>query len=83
MTDGRRPGIVDPEAIAGIFYTGGTTGLPKGAMLTHRNLVADAKHMLITFGYKGTDSYLHAAPMFHLADGASTFAVTWIGARPK
>ena len=83
MTENERRAAtaVDPDAIAGIFYTGGTTGLPKGAVLTHRNLVANAKHMLIAFGYHGEDAYLHAAPMFHLADGASTFAVTWVGAR--
>jgi long-chain acyl-CoA synthetase len=50
-------------------------------MLTHRNLVANAKHTLIAVGYVGTDSYLHAPPMFHIADGASTFAVTWVGGR--
>jgi long-chain acyl-CoA synthetase len=72
---------VDPDAVAGIFYTGGTTGLPKGAMLTHRNLVANAKHFLICVPYTHEDSYLHAAPMFHLADGSSTYALTWVGGR--
>jgi long-chain acyl-CoA synthetase len=70
-----------PEALAGIFYTGGTTGLPKGAMLTHRNLVANAKHALVTFGLGEDDSHLHAAPMFHLADGSVNYALTWIGGR--
>jgi long-chain acyl-CoA synthetase len=78
---GRAPAPVDAEAVAGIFYTGGTTGLPKGAMLSHRNLVANAKHTLIAIGYDETDSYLHAAPMFHLADGASTYALTWVGGK--
>jgi long-chain acyl-CoA synthetase len=50
-------------------------------MLTHRNLVANAKHMLISLRYTADDAYPHAAPMFHLADGASTFALTAIGAR--
>jgi long-chain acyl-CoA synthetase len=72
---------LDPEALAGIFYTGGTTGLPKGAMLTHRNLVQNAKHVLISLRYGEHDAYLHSAPMFHLADGASLFALTWIGGR--
>jgi acyl-CoA synthetase (AMP-forming)/AMP-acid ligase II len=80
-TPGAPPAKVDPDALAGIFYTGGTTGLPKGAMLTHRNLVVNAKHTLIAFGYVGEDSYLHAAPMFHLADGASTYALTFVGAK--
>ena len=67
------------DDLAGIFYTGGTTGRPKGVMLTHGNLVANAKAMLIGFGFTEADRYLHAGPMFHLADGASTFAVTWVG----
>ncbi|WP_354698028.1 Long-chain-fatty-acid--CoA ligase [Paraconexibacter sp. AEG42_29] len=78
---GRPAAAVDPDAVAGIFYTGGTTGLPKGAMLTHCNLVANAKHALILLRYDEADSYLHAAPMFHLANGASVFALTWVGGR--
>jgi long-chain acyl-CoA synthetase len=80
-TEGRRAATVDPDDIAGIFYTGGTTGLPKGAMLTHRNLVSNAKHVLIALAYDDDETYLHAAPMFHLANGASVFALTWVGGR--
>jgi long-chain acyl-CoA synthetase len=76
---GVAPRSVDPETLAGIFYTGGTTGDPKGVMLSHRNLVANAKHVLIALGYGSRDVYLHAAPMFHLADGGSTYALTWVG----
>jgi long-chain acyl-CoA synthetase len=83
LTDapGRPLSPVDPDTIAGIFYTGGTTGIPKGAVLTHRNLVANAKHTLITIGYNERDTYLHAAPMFHLADGAANYALSWVGGR--
>jgi long-chain acyl-CoA synthetase len=70
---------VRADELAGIFYTGGTTGRPKGVMLTHGNLVANAKAILIGLRYTGSDRYLHAGPMFHLADGASTYAVTWVG----
>ncbi|MGA8745747.1 MAG: long-chain-fatty-acid--CoA ligase [Solirubrobacterales bacterium] len=79
--EGAPAASVDPEDVAGIFYTGGTTGLPKGAMLTHRNLIANARHFLIALPYSDHDTYLHAAPMFHLADGSSTHALTWVGGR--
>ncbi len=65
--------------IAGIFYTGGTTGMPKGVMLTHRNLLSNAYNVALALNYRFDDVYLHAAPMFHLADGASTFAITIVG----
>ncbi|MGK2936558.1 MAG: long-chain-fatty-acid--CoA ligase [Solirubrobacteraceae bacterium] len=78
-TPGGPAAPLDPDTVAGIFYTGGTTGLPKGVMLTHRNLVANAKHTLIAIKYATEDRYLHAAPMFHLANGASVFALTWVG----
>jgi long-chain acyl-CoA synthetase len=68
----------DPAAI---FYTGGTTGRAKGVMLSHRNLVANAFHIAVWAGYGEGDTYLHAAPMFHSADGSSIFALTWQGAR--
>ena len=66
---------------AGLFYTGGTTGAPKAVVLTHRNLVANAFNMTIAAGYTAADSFLHAAPMFHLADGSSIYALSWLGAR--
>lgn len=81
--------IVDAEAIpdanagnddtAGIFYTGGTTGLPKGVMLTHDNLVHNALNCLNGLGYTANTRYLHAAPMFHAADATSNIAVTLLG----
>jgi long-chain acyl-CoA synthetase len=76
---GRAAEAVAPETTAGIFYTGGTTGNPKGVILSHANLVANAKHALICLQYSSDDVYLHAGPMFHLADGASTYALTWAG----
>lgn len=67
-----------PDDIGGIFYTGGTTGRPKGVLLSHRNLVANAKHALQALRHLPDDRYLHAGPMFHLADGSQTYAVTWM-----
>lgn len=73
--------FIDEDTLAAIGYTGGTTGLPKGVMQSHGNLLSNAKHMQYAYGYTPDDSYLHAAPMFHAADASCTFAVTWMGAR--
>lgn len=67
------------EDLAGIYYTGGTTGRPKGVMLSHGNLVSNATNVMICLGYDRDTNYLHAPPMFHLADGCSTFGVTMQG----
>src|SRR5215218_11473819 len=56
--------------LAGIFYTGGTTGRSKGVMLSHGNLMVNALNALGEGLFPGTAVYLHAAPMFHLANGA-------------
>jgi long-chain acyl-CoA synthetase len=73
------PAPVDEDDLAGLFYTGGTTGVAKGVMLSHRNLLANAMHITIALEYSEREVYLHTAPMFHLADGASTYSVTWVG----
>lgn len=62
------------DDVVGIFYTGGTTGTPKGVQLTHGNLLANADNVAPRFGYRRDDVILHAAPMFHLADLGATMA---------
>ncbi len=54
--------------LAGIFYTGGTTGLPKGVMLSHNNLHCMASSLIMALKVDERCVNLHAAPMFHLAD---------------
>lgn len=57
------------DDLAGIFYTGGTTGSPKGVMLSHANLLTSALGFTAhgnTITRGGVS--LHVAPMFHLAD---------------
>jgi long-chain acyl-CoA synthetase len=65
--------------LAGIFYTGGTTGRSKGVMLSHANILANAQNTYPGAAVDAGTRYIHAAPMFHLADGAMTFLVTAYG----
>ena len=65
------------EDLAGIFYTGGTTGLPKGVMLSHLNLSAMASNLIMACKIDEDCVNLHAAPMFHLAD-IGIFMVTMV-----
>lgn len=57
------------EDLAGVFYTGGTTGSPKGVMLSHRNIFTNSLATVAEGAVQHGCVGLHAAPMFHLADG--------------
>jgi acyl-CoA synthetase (AMP-forming)/AMP-acid ligase II len=76
--DGMR---VDPDAVAHLYYTSGTTGRSKGVMLTHRNVTTHALGTVAELRLADTDVWGHIAPMFHLADAWATFALTMVGGR--
>lgn len=59
------PPAVAPGDIAAVLYTSGTTGRPKGAMLSHDNLVFDARASVDHFGFSPDDRILVVLPMFH------------------
>ncbi len=67
------------DDLAGIFYTGGTTGRSKGVMLSHRGLTLNPLQAQPDMGFRPDDVFLHAAPMFHLADGFFCMASATIG----
>jgi len=71
--------VYDPEAILALIYTSGTTGRPKGVMVTHANILADINNFNYWMRYTEGGVYLHAAPIFHIADFPAMFAAPSFG----
>ena len=57
---------LQPDDIAAVLYTSGTTGRAKGAMLTHRNLASNAIALVDAWGFTRGDVLLHALPAYHV-----------------
>jgi len=72
---------VDENDVAGLFYTGGTTGTAKGVMLTHRNKLADTLHLQTCVRLTSDDSWLVLSPMHHAAGTFHALLCVWLGAR--
>jgi acyl-CoA synthetase (AMP-forming)/AMP-acid ligase II len=58
---------VDEDDMAILMYTGGTTGLPKGVMLSHRNILTSLMGILTGFSFELNDSTLFVLPLFHIS----------------
>lgn len=54
------------DDMAALLYSSGTTGTPKGIMLTHRNLASNAQALVEAWGFSSEDRLLHALPIFHV-----------------
>jgi long-chain acyl-CoA synthetase len=73
------PARVDEDDLALLYFTGGTTGRPKGVMLSHRNLVANSFHKTLACRFEPDDVYLAVAPFFHVAGTAALVGLLWLG----
>ncbi len=71
---------LDENSVAEIFYTSGTTGVPKGVALTHRNLYMNALQILATSDLSDASVLLHTIPLFHVNGWGAPHYITAIGA---
>lgn len=67
----------DPAEVLGLYYTGGTTGAPKGAELSHRSIHLQAVDQCVAMECNAGSIYLHTMPFFHLGGSSLANAVTY------
>ncbi len=63
------------DDVAVLFYTGGTTGKPKGVMLTHDNLFINAIAAISAYRFESGGQFLQVAPIFHAAAGSRMYSL--------
>lgn len=73
--------LAKPDTLAQLYYTSGTTGVAKGVMLNHLNVSSNALGAVSELGLTDADCWAHLAPMFHLVDAWSVWAITWVGGK--
>ena len=77
-TEPRTPDI-DENALAELFYTSGTTGLPKGVAMTHRQLYLHCLYAELGLGFTEQDVVLHVVPLFHVNGWGTPHFLTMVG----
>ena len=78
---GQEPDVdVDEEEVAILMYTGGTTGLPKGVLMTHRNIMTATIAAALSCGFRYDDTTCFVLPLFHVSFWPA-LAVLLVGGR--
>ncbi len=65
----------EPDDVAQLVFTSGTTGAPKGAMLTHRGMCNASRLGGVRFGLRPGDVYVNTIPLFHVGGQGTTFQI--------
>lgn len=74
--------VIKPDDLASIVYTSGTTGEPKGVMLTHRNIMSNVLAVASLFKFSPTDNFLSVLPLHHTFETTAGFlAPFFVGCR--
>jgi fatty-acyl-CoA synthase len=73
------PPVVDPEDGLIILYTSGTTGLPKGALISHRAEIARSSVYRMDLGIRADDSFVAWSPLFHMGSADASLSCLMSG----
>ncbi|PYV38674.1 MAG: O-succinylbenzoate--CoA ligase, partial [Acidobacteria bacterium] len=73
--------LTDENLAAELFYTSGTTGHPKGVILSHRTLYLHALNVIASLRFMDEDNLLHVVPLFHVNGWGTPHTLTAVGGK--